>query len=129
MKNLFLFISLLSISGLHAQTAGDYRSIASGDWNVVTNRERFDGAVWQPAGTAPASTDETITIISPNVITANTAVTADQLVVNTGAMLNITSAFVVANGTGTDLTVNGTLQAGANISGPGTTSVAGIFDW
>ena len=129
MKNLLLFISLLSISCLHAQTAGDYRSIASGDWSVVTNWERFDGAVWQPAATAPASTDESISIISPNVITANTAVTADQLIVNTGAGLNITSAFVVANGTGTDLTVNGTLQVGANISGAGTTSVAGIFDW
>jgi hypothetical protein len=129
MKNLLLIISLFSITALHAQTAGDYRSIASGDWNVVTNWERFDGAVWQPAATAPASTDGIVTVVSLNVITANTSVTADQLVIDAGASLIITSAFTVANGTGTDLSVNGTLQVAADLSGPGTTSVAGTFDW
>jgi hypothetical protein len=130
MKNALIFLSCaLLCSGLYAQSAGDYRSIATGNWNVITNWERFDGATWQPATSAPASSDGVITVANPFVITSLATVTADQVVVEAGATLTISAAFTVANGTGTDLSVDGTVNVGANLAGPGTTSVNGLLAW
>ncbi|MEP7169088.1 MAG: hypothetical protein ABI855_06915, partial [Bacteroidota bacterium] len=39
---------LLSLSSM-AQVAGDYRSLTSGNWNVNTTWERYDGASWLSA--------------------------------------------------------------------------------
>ncbi len=41
----FLFLSLSSV----AQVAGDYRSLTTGNWNVNTTWERYDGASWVAA--------------------------------------------------------------------------------
>src|SRR5687767_13676844 len=126
MKNTLLFLSsFFLVSGMYAQSAGDYRSIATGNWNVITNLERFDGAVWQAATSVPLNTDGVITVASPFTITSTATVTADQVIVEAGATLNLTAAFTLSNGAGTDLTVNGTLGVGANLVGPGTTSVNG----
>ncbi|MBL0742186.1 T9SS type A sorting domain-containing protein [Chryseolinea lacunae] len=56
----------LSVTFSFAQTSGDYRSIADGDWSITTNWERFDGAIWATPGAlgypGQFDTPETVTI-------------------------------------------------------------------
>ncbi|MGZ4079594.1 MAG: hypothetical protein ACXVDW_19470, partial [Bacteroidia bacterium] len=115
---LFSFISFLSV----AQVAGDYRSVASGTWSTVANWQTYSAGSWIAAATAPTSANNVITIQSPNVITITASVTADQIVVDPGATLGTSGGagvvLTLANGTGVDLTINGTFQESAtgNIS-------------
>ncbi|MEJ2194146.1 MAG: T9SS type A sorting domain-containing protein [Ignavibacteriaceae bacterium] len=60
---LFAFLS----TNLSAQSAGDYRSLANGDWSSAATWEVFDGAVWNPAVSAPTgveniTVDDTVTV-------------------------------------------------------------------
>ena len=67
-KTLLVGLTLALLAGLSAsagaQTAGDYRSAATGNWNAIATWERFNGTTWVAAATAPASTDGVITIRS-----------------------------------------------------------------
>ena len=94
-----------------AQTAGDFRSIASGNWNAVTTWERYDGANWVGSFFPTNVSAGVITIQSGNIVSNSVAVTVDQVVVASGATLQAGANFTVANGTGVDLDVSGTLVA------------------
>src|SRR6266568_344782 len=92
-----------------AQTAGDYRSVASGNWNATATWETYDGANWIAASTTPTAANAgVITIQSPHFVTNSENVSADQVVVAVGSTLVVSNAFTAANGTGTDLDVAGT---------------------
>ncbi len=102
-----------------------YQSVgAGGNWNVVSNWEvadniSFTGAV--PASMSPTNLNSSgIFIRSGSPITVSAAVSADQLTVDAGATLTVGAAtFTIANGTGTDVQVNGTLllnSASANLT-------------
>jgi hypothetical protein len=121
MKKILLFNCTLLLSlFVMAQTTGDYQSFATGNWNNPATWERFDGASFVAASTAPASTDGIITIRTGHNITVNSAVTADQVVINAGGTLTQTADFSLANGAGDDLVVNGTYDLQANmLAGPG----------
>jgi hypothetical protein len=125
-----LFTLLYTIAGwlitTNAQSAGDYRSAATGNWSEAANWERFNGAAWVAAPSAPASSDGVISILSGHTITINSTVTADQVVVNSGGILTQASDLNLDNGAGNDLTVNGTWNcSGAVITlgGPGNATV------
>jgi hypothetical protein len=68
---------------LFAQTAGDYRTKASGDWSKAQNWEKFNGSVWGAIGTPPTGS-ETITVQSADSIFANVAVSITGTLVNQG---------------------------------------------
>ena len=106
--SLFLQVTLLqSIS--FPQTSGDYRSKATGNWNATGSWEKYNGSAWIAAVATPTSADGVVTILSGHTITVNVDVTADQVVINSGGTLSNSAKFSVSNGTGTDLSVNGTL--------------------
>ena len=118
-------IGLLVIFNLtgrkHAMAAanGDYRSKATGNWNAVTTWERYNGTLWVAAVATPTSADGVITVQNGHTVTVNASVTVDQVVVEAGATLTITSGtLTVNNGTGSDMDINGT----ANMNG-GTVSI------
>ena len=117
----------------NAQSLGDHRSVASGNWNLANTWERFDGTNFLPAPSAPSLTDGVITIQAGHTVTANTAITADQVQVDVGGTLLVSgSTFGLANGPGNDLVVNGSFEfTGGNFAGPGTAFVAsgGTFTW
>jgi hypothetical protein len=130
MKHLLLIIfAFFLISNIEAQTSGDYRSIASGNWSALATWERFDGVSWQAALVAPAYTDGVITVRNPDVVTINSSTTVDQLTIDAGAKLVISAATTVSAGTGTDLTINGTLDLAAALAGAGTTDMNGVMNW
>ena len=91
-------------------TTDYYRSRTTGNWGTAATWESSaDAITWGTATLSPTSSANTITILnSYNVIIA-AAVTADQLVIETGATLTNSSGLTIANGTGTDLTISGAL--------------------
>lgn len=129
----FILITAISFS----QTAGDFRSAATGNWSSLGTWETYDGAVWNPAVATPTSASGVISIRSTHTVTVNAAISADQLVVDAGGTLNINSFgnnLTLDDGAGDDLVVNGTMLLRAlntlNSSGPGVTVVInGIFNW
>ncbi|MEO8085898.1 MAG: LamG-like jellyroll fold domain-containing protein, partial [Bacteroidota bacterium] len=107
--------------------AHKYRSASNGDWVIPATWEEFDGNSWVPAGRIPNETDDSVTIRSPHIINLNqfnTQYTIDQLTIESGATLEILSPLVIANGAGTDLSIDGSLVIiGGTLSGQGTTVV------
>jgi hypothetical protein len=93
-----------------ADAAGDYRSAASGNWNAIATWQRYDGTNWVAAAATPTSADGVITIRNGHVVTISATVAYDQVVVDAGGQVTVPSsvASTLANGTGTDLTINGT---------------------
>ncbi|MBL7748261.1 MAG: hypothetical protein JNM19_12570, partial [Chitinophagaceae bacterium] len=72
-----------------ASSASDYfRSQATGNWNVAATWESSpDNATWQPATLVPDFNANTIYIRNTHVVTANTAITVDQVDVQSGGTL------------------------------------------
>lgn len=64
-------ISLIVQTSLIAQSVGDYRSNASGNWNSTSTWVTWNGAAWVAAGSAPTAT-------SPVYIDSNHTVTLTQ---------------------------------------------------
>lgn len=53
-KTLIIIITFLfSLQALHAQSTGDYRSVASGNWTSVTSWQYFNGTTWVAATSYP----------------------------------------------------------------------------
>lgn len=106
----FLFSWFLGLDGF-GQTAGDYRSGASGDWNFASTWETFNGAVWVSAAQAPQLSDGTITIQAGHVVRLTGSEILDGLIVN--GTLRIISGVVLSfpPGSAIDvLRVNGTIE-------------------
>ena len=94
-----------------AQALDDYRSAASGNWATAATWERFDGSTWVAAVASPTSANGVITIRSGHTVTiAASGLSYDQVVVDAGGQVTVaaTVTSTLANGTGTDLTINGT---------------------
>lgn len=89
---LMLFLS----SSIIAQTAGDYRTKASGDWSKAQNWERFNGSVWGAIGTPPSGS-ETITVRSADSIFVNIAISIAGTLVNQG-IVEDNGMLTIANG-------------------------------
>jgi len=89
--------------------AEDYRTRKSGGWNDASNWERFDGTQWVAASRAPFGDDGQINIRTGDTVTINSAVTANQIVIDAGGGLTIESDFTLTDDIGVDLMNNGML--------------------
>ena len=117
-------------SGKTAQTsftdssAGDhFRTVASGNWNSTATWESSpDGESWTAATLTPTSTANTITIRNGHTVSVTSNVLVDQVTIQTGGQVNVNSGvtWTIAEGTGTDLTVNGTVVNSNIITTTGT---------
>jgi hypothetical protein len=112
-----------SISSYH------FRSVASGNWGTgATWEASADGTTgWAATATGPDDQASSITIRNGHVVTVASDVSADDLIIEAGGRLNISSGitFTVANGAGTDMTVNGYVQNTGTITATGTINVSG----
>ncbi len=103
-------------------SATDYfRSAASGNWGDASTWETsVDGATnWTASTLVPTTSSSGIEIQNTHTVTVAATASADQLVVDAGGTLSFNANFTVADGAGTDLTVNGTV---INTSGTITTN-------
>ncbi len=129
MKKLFLFLLACNAFLSQAQISGDYRSAATGFWNLITTWERYDGTAWQPASTIPVETDGTVTIRSPHTVTISSGATANQIVVDTGGVLSDAALLILDDGTGIDLICNGTFLLSNMLTGAGSAQINGLMTW
>jgi len=128
LKKLSLFATtilvLLSFQSSFAQSAGDYRTRASGNWSTVATWERYDGSTWvsSPSQGTPTNSAGTITILNTHTVTVTANVTIDQAIINSGGQITVNSGITltVRNGSGTDLSVTGTLRNTGTVTNNGT---------
>ena len=90
-----------------------YRSKATGNWSAAGTWEQStdEGITWIDADAAPDETSQSTTIRDTHTVTVASDVTTDQTTVASGGILTVESGhtLTIANGDGTDLTVEGTL--------------------
>ncbi len=89
-----------------------FRSATSGNWGDTATWQCSDnGTDWEAATVTPTSDHGAITIRGSDVVTVAASVTVDQVTIEAGGQVTVSSSstFTVTNGTGTDLTLNGTL--------------------
>jgi hypothetical protein len=132
MKLLFTMFLLLVVFFTHSipvlgQTL--YRSNATGNWNTTSTWQvsTNGGSTWGAASSTPTNTNNSgITIQNTNTVTVTAAVSIDEAVVNTGGQININSGITltIADGSGIDLTDNGTIVNSGTITPTGTISFA-----
>lgn len=99
-----------------------YRSFGTGNWSDATKWEiSCDGTNWTAANVAPGSGDGAISIRNGHNIIISTSITLDELTIDEGATLTVNGSqtLTIANGTGDDLTVNGSLIINGTISNSG----------
>src|SRR5262245_34720638 len=107
---ILMSVVLAVASYAQAQTAGDFRSIASGNWNSTAVWERYNGSSWVSTVFPTNTACNVVTVPSPHIVTNTAALTIDQVVIESGATLRITNGLIVANGTGIDMDVFGTVD-------------------
>ena len=87
-----------------------FRSKNTGDWNLSTTWESStDNITWMDATLAPDENANTITVRNTHIVTVALPVSADQLVIQPTATLTLAAIFTVADGAGTDVSVDGTV--------------------
>ncbi len=123
------FFTLSALAGMAlAQAVGDYRSAATGNWNVLATWERYNGTAWVTPTSgqgAPNSGDGAITIRNGHTVTVTANVTVDQTVIEAGGQVAVNSSrtLTIANGAGTDCTVGGILSNSGTVTTTGTLSI------
>ena len=80
---LTLALAPICSTSVLAQSVGDYRTRASGDWSLAQIWERFNGSTWTAIGTSPTGS-ETITVRSTDSVFVNAAVAITGTLVNQG---------------------------------------------
>ena len=97
----------------------NYRSQASGNWNTPASWQYYNGTTlsWENATLCPDFYDDTITVISSHTIAVTGDISVNQLIINAGGTLNVSSGITVTlkNGPGTDLDVYGTIKKSGTI--------------
>jgi xylan 1,4-beta-xylosidase len=97
---------------------GEFRSGQTGDWNDINSWEQNNGTEWVAASTLPSPTGGPVTILDGHTITVTADDSADQVTVAAGGKLVISVGvnFLVQNGIGDDLRVNGELSNSGNVT-------------
>jgi hypothetical protein len=99
-----------------------YRSQASGNWGAASTWQcSDDGINWQtPATDTPTSANGAITIRNANNVTVAAGVTVDQVTIDSGGTITVNSGVTWAiGGSGTQLTVNGTVVNAGTVTPTG----------
>lgn len=113
-----VFINLSDTRNAIGAANGDYRSVASGNWNNIGTWEKYNGTAWVAATATPTSADGVITIQAGHTVIVTANVTADQITIDAAGILTINSGqtFTLANGAGDDLTMNGSLNINGTLT-------------
>jgi hypothetical protein len=127
-----LAIDDLSVTPNGAPAIPQYRSAATGNWNANSTWEQSpDGMSWVAATSTPTSASDLITIRSPHTVTITASVNADQMTIDAGGTVSVNNGqtFTIANGAGTDLTVNpaGVLRTAGNVTNNGQAQIDGTL--
>ncbi len=88
----------LAVSGTGVQPPRYVRSVQSGDWNAPTTwQSSLDGIAWSSAAVPPSANDVQITIRDQHTVTISAPVTASNVVVEGGGILEATALWTATN--------------------------------
>lgn len=109
-----------------AAPPSDYRSAATGNWSSAATWETYNGSAWVAAASAPNLAAANITVKTGHTITVTADVSVDELAIENGATVNVNSGvtFTVADGTGTDVTLAGTVKNTGTVTLSGSAAMA-----
>ena len=103
-----------------------FRSVASGNFNSTSTWEQStdNGSTWVSATSVPSATDGTVTVSSGYTVTVGSNVSSDQVVINSGGIVNVSTGitWTIQDGSGTDLNVQGKLNVDGTILNYGSIS-------
>ena len=116
-----LSVHVLGSRGWATDAAGDYKTVASGNWNSPATWNYYDGSGWVAATVTPTSSDGVITIDHSVSVTHD--VTVDQVVCNGALTVNSGATLIVADGLGTDFATGTSVV----VTTDGTLNVNGTF--
>ncbi|MBP6335287.1 MAG: T9SS type A sorting domain-containing protein [Bacteroidia bacterium] len=114
----FIYFNLGNSKLAEAAVTDEYRSLTSGNWNVNSTWQRYNGSTWVAATATPTSARNIITIRSGHIVTVTANVTVDQVVIESGGSVYLNSGITmtVANGSGTDFNVTGTFRNAGSVT-------------
>ena len=129
MKKIIIYLAFFFIVPNIIYSANEhFRSIATGDWNSTSTWEMStnNGSTWIPATATPSDTSGPITVCNPDVVTVTADVTANQLTINTSAVLTINNGILltILPDAGYDLY----LLANSTLNGPGKVRTQGTVE-
>ena len=107
-----------------AQSAGifQYQTKGSGNWSDASTWQYYDSG-WKDATSTPNAASSTITILSGHTVTVTSDLSVNQTIIESGGKVTVNNCnLTISDGTGTDFTVNGTLEltgSSGRISGGG----------
>lgn len=110
-----------------AVSTNRFRSTANGLWtDEATWQVSPDGISWAAASCWPTADNDAIDILAGHTVTVDSNFPVDQLTIAATAQVTVNSGttWTVADGTGTDLTVNGTVANAGTITMTGSGSFA-----
>lgn len=93
------FVAVLMAAPVLAQSVGDYRTRASGNWSMAQNWERFNGSAWAPIATPPSGSEAVITVMPNDSIFVNVGVTVTGRIVNQGRLATADLLTIGSGGT------------------------------
>lgn len=102
-------IFICSVNTSKAQSAGDYRTRASGAWNSTAVWQIYVSIFvgWSNTAIAPTNGDGAISILHAVSISGGLAVNADQITITSGSLTISDGTLNLFNGTGNDINVTG----------------------
>lgn len=126
MRMCFLTLSLLGISAvaLIAQTAGDYRTAQSGNWNVTATWQKYQGGAWAAATAVPDSGVGKIEILAAHTVTVTSNIVVDSVYIDSLATLIVSAGDTVTVGP-PNLAVGS--QVGISVQGGGSMLISGTY--
>jgi hypothetical protein len=86
---LLIVFNVGDVKETRAFSSGDYRTVASGEWNQVDSWEVFDGENWSSAAMPPSASTNTIVIKSEHVVTLTDEIALNNLVIEKDGTLSI----------------------------------------
>ncbi len=110
-----------------AASTNRFRSTANGLWtDEATWQVSPDGISWAAASCWPTADNDAIDILAGHTVTVDSNFPVDQLTIASTAQVTVSSGttWTVADGTGTDLTVNGTVANAGTITMTGSGAFA-----
>ncbi|RTL13735.1 MAG: T9SS type A sorting domain-containing protein [Flavobacteriaceae bacterium] len=121
-------VSTTATPNFMSQASDYFRSIASGSWfSTSTWQSSSDNNTWISATLTPTSSANTIIIQNGHTVSFNGNLTVDQLIVESGAVLEYNSStvtsFVINDGIGDDFVVYGKYKI--NLTATATTTING----